>query len=113
MIMRRYWGGIAVASVLAFCGTLNGAQAAAPTPNLPNVAEVYKFDAACPKPLPNNWIMGTVTGMSVDQDDHTWVLDRPGTPPAGNTPPPAVLKFDIDATLRRPWAPNPPPPTAA
>jgi hypothetical protein len=25
--------------------------------------------------------MGTVTGMSVDQEDHIWVLDRPGNTP--------------------------------
>ena len=101
--MRRYWGGIAAASVLVFCGTLNAAQAPAPTPNLPNVPEVYKFDAGWPKPLPNNWVMGTVTGMSVDQDDHIWVLDRPGNTPAGKSAAPAVLEFDIDGNLLRSW----------
>jgi hypothetical protein len=52
--MRGYWGAIAAASALAFCGTLNAAQAQAPspTPNFPNVPEVYKFDAGWPKPLP-------------------------------------------------------------
>src|SRR5258706_3885384 len=99
--MRRYWGGIAAASALVFCGTLNAAQAPAPTPNLPNVPEVYKFDASWPKPLPNNWVMGTVTGMSVDQDDHIWVLDRPGNTPAGKSAAPAVLEFDIDGNVLR------------
>ena len=101
--MRRYWGGIAAASALAFCGTLNAAQAPVPTPNLPNVPEVYKFDPGWPKPLPNNWVMGTVTGMSVDQDDHIWVLDRPGNTPAGKSAAPAVLEFDIDGNLLRSW----------
>lgn len=63
---RGYWlWTIAASSALAICGSLNAAQASAPTPNLPNVQEVYKFDAGRSKPLPNNWIMGTVTGMSV------------------------------------------------
>jgi hypothetical protein len=101
--MRSYWGGIAAASVLAFCGALNAAQAPAPTPNLPNLPEVYKFDPGWPKPLPNNWVMGTVTGMSVDQDDHIWVLDRPGNTPAGKSAAPAVLEFDIDGNLLRSW----------
>src|SRR5689334_6503935 len=83
--MRKVWAGIAAVSALALSGTLYAAQAPAPTPNLPNVPEVYKFDAGWPKPLPNNWVMGTVTGMSVDQDDHIWVLDRPGQTPAGKT----------------------------
>src|SRR5258708_10512782 len=103
--MSGHWRmpAIATISALAFCGTLNAAQAPAPTPNLPNVPEVYKFDAGWPKPLPNNWVMGTVTGMSVDQDDHIWVLDRPGNPRAGNPAAPAVLEFDIDGNLLRSW----------
>jgi len=47
--------------------------------------------------------MGTVTGMSVDQDDHIWVLDRPGNTPAGKSEAPAVLEFDIDGNLLRSW----------
>ncbi len=98
----RTWGwAIAASSALAFFGTLNAAPA--PKPNLPNVLEVYKFDAAWPKPLPNDWVMGTVTGMSVDQDDHIWVLDRPGNNPAGKSAAPAVLEFDPDGNLLRSW----------
>src|SRR4051812_1087285 len=37
----------------------------------------YKFDADWPKPLPNHWKMGGVTGLAVDKDDNVWVLDRP------------------------------------
>jgi DNA-binding beta-propeller fold protein YncE len=47
--------------------------------------------------------MGTVTGMSVDQDDHIWVLDRPGEAPAGKTAAPPVLEFDTDGNLLRSW----------
>jgi hypothetical protein len=60
--MRIYWGGAAAASLLGIFGTLSAAPA--PTPNLPNVPEVYKFDPGWPKPLPNNWTMGTVTGKN-------------------------------------------------
>src|ERR1044071_762421 len=101
--MRKFWAGMAAVSALALSGTLYAAQAPVPTPNLPNVPEVYKFDANWPKPLPNNWVMGTVTGMSVDQDDHIWVLDRPGEAPAGKTAAPPVLEFDTDGNLLRSW----------
>jgi hypothetical protein len=37
----------------------------------------YLFDPAWPKPLPNNWKMGGVTGLVVDKDDNVWVLNRP------------------------------------
>src|SRR2546430_14910620 len=30
-------------------------------------------------PLPNNWILGQVSGISVDADDHVWPLQRPGS----------------------------------
>ena len=37
----------------------------------------YLFDPAWPKPLPNNWKMGGVTGLAIDKDDNVWVLTRP------------------------------------
>ncbi len=37
----------------------------------------FKFDPDWPKPLPNKWKMGGVTGLAVDKDDNVWVLDRP------------------------------------
>ena len=39
----------------------------------------YQVDAAWPRELPNNWIMGQVGGMAVDRQDHIWVLQRPGS----------------------------------
>jgi len=100
-MMRRYWGAIAAASALAFCGTLNAAQAPTPTPNLPKVPEVYKFVPGWPKPLPNGWSMGTVTGMFVDPEDHIWVLSRPEEDSKSAAP--AVLEFDTDGNLLKSW----------
>jgi sugar lactone lactonase YvrE len=37
----------------------------------------FKFDCDWPKPLPNKWKMGGVTGLAVDKDDNVWVFDRP------------------------------------
>jgi DNA-binding beta-propeller fold protein YncE len=37
----------------------------------------YKFDPDWPKPLPNKWKMGGVTGLAMDKDDNVWVLNRP------------------------------------
>ena len=59
------WFGLGV-SVL--CVAL-GAQ----TPAAPK----YKFDPDWPKPMPNHWKIGGVTGLAVDKDDNVWVLDRP------------------------------------
>jgi hypothetical protein len=40
-------------------------------------APKFKVDATWPKPLPNKWKMGGVTGLAVDKDDNVWVYDRP------------------------------------
>jgi DNA-binding beta-propeller fold protein YncE len=37
----------------------------------------FKFDPDWPKPMPNKWKIGGVTGLSVDKDDNVWVYDRP------------------------------------
>jgi len=37
----------------------------------------YEVDAAWPKRLPNNWIIGQVAGIAVDHNDTIWVVHRP------------------------------------
>ena len=81
------------------------AQAAAPQ---------YKVDPSWPKQLPNNWIMGQIGGLTVDRENHIWVLQRPksDTPDelgAEQTPPrseccvaaPPILEFDAQGNLLR------------
>jgi hypothetical protein len=40
-------------------------------------APKYRFDPDWPKPLPNKWKLGGVTGLAVDRNDDVWVLNRP------------------------------------
>ena len=67
----------------------------------------YKVDPDWPKPLPNKWKLGGVTGLAVDKDDNVWVLDRPNdltsieleaelNPPIADccVHPPAMIHFD-------------------
>lgn len=37
----------------------------------------FVFDPTWPKPLPNLWKMGGVTGLAIDKDDNVWVYNRP------------------------------------
>src|SRR5580698_10364436 len=39
----------------------------------------FVVDPAWPQPLPNNWILGQIGGLYVDQHDHIWVYNRPRT----------------------------------
>src|SRR5581483_11152408 len=38
---------------------------------------LFRVDPFWPKPLPNNWILGQVGGMAVDDHDNIWVFQRP------------------------------------
>ena len=49
---------------------------AAPGTSLPK----FEADPYWPKPLPNNWILGEVSGVSVDSRDHVWIIHRPAPP---------------------------------
>src|SRR5690606_28482710 len=64
----------------------------------------FEVDPAWPT-VPNGWVLGEVTSVSVDRNDHIWVLHVPQSVPAdrrANAAPP-VLEFDVDGTLLRSW----------
>ena len=76
----------------------------------------YKVDPYWPQELPNNWIMGQVAGLTVDGQDHIWVMQRPRSATkdelgASQSPPrndccvttPAVLEFDTAGKVIRSW----------
>jgi hypothetical protein len=76
----------------------------------------FEVDPFWPKPLPNHWVLGSTIGVSVDDQDHIWILHRPGTvddnfkaaamtPKVGRccTPAPPVLEFDQEGNLLRHW----------
>src|SRR5215471_7393722 len=67
-------------------------------------APVFTVDPAWPK-IPNNWVLGEVTSISVDRKDHIWVLHVPQSVPEAeraNAAPP-VLEFDAGGTLLSHW----------
>ena len=76
----------------------------------------YRVDPTWPLPLPSQWILGQVSGIATDADDHVWVLQRPRSltedeksaalSPAHATccrPAPPVLEFDAAGKLLRFW----------
>ena len=76
----------------------------------------FEVDPFWPKPLPNHWVLGSTIGVAVDEQDHIWIVHRPGsvddnfkaaalTPPVGRccTPAPPVLEFDQEGNLLRHW----------
>jgi hypothetical protein len=72
----------------------------------------FKLDPDWPKPLPNKWKLGGVTGLAVDKDDNVWVLNRPNdltdieleaelTPPVADccVRPPAMIHIDKNGNM--------------
>src|SRR3954471_17702851 len=72
----------------------------------------FEVDPLWPKPLPNKWILGQTIGVSVDAQDHVWIIHRAGslepgevhattTPPTAQccAPAPPILEFDSAGTL--------------
>ena len=95
-------GALALSTGLCVWGVYGalGAQAQSAAPR-------YLYDPGWPKPLPNKWKMGGITGLAVAPDDTIWAYDRPNdltnieleaelNPPIADccTLPPSMLHFD-------------------
>src|SRR5438270_9840009 len=89
------------------------AQAKAASVQVPR----FEVDPTFPKPLPNHWFQGQTIGVSVDAQDHVWIVHRRDTvAPQGideaalddktgeccaKAPP--ILEFDQQGNLLRHW----------
>jgi DNA-binding beta-propeller fold protein YncE len=77
----------------------------------------FEVDPMWPKPLPNHWVIGMTIGVSVDAQDHVWIIHRQQSlepkevyqiakpTPAAEccTPAPPVLEFDQEGNLIGHW----------
>jgi DNA-binding beta-propeller fold protein YncE len=76
----------------------------------------FEVDPLWPKPLPNHWILGQTIGVSVDSNDHIWIIHRAGSLEPGEVhattspqtaqccaPAPPVLEFDEAGNLIGHW----------
>jgi hypothetical protein len=70
----------------------------------PSDVPSFAVDPAWPKPLPNQWAVGPVSGIATDARDHIWIIhrgemvkqqDRVGAPP--------VIEFDPAGNVLRAW----------
>ena len=105
--------GTLLAALLVWAPTDSGEVGAqGMVPNAP----VFEVDPFWPKPLPNNWLLGSTIGVSVDSDDHVWIVHRgnlaPNEIPAALDPPfaeacchpaPPILEFDQEGNLVQHW----------
>jgi hypothetical protein len=77
----------------------------------------FEVDPFWPKPLPNHWLLGSTIGVSVDGQDHVWIIHRSSAtlnanergaelaPPTGDCckGAPPILEFDQAGSLLASW----------
>ena len=71
----------------------------------------FRVDPFWARQLPNNWILGQVSGVAVDERDHVWIVHRPRTLDARQrgeegmccVPAPPVIELSPDGTVLRSW----------
>ncbi len=105
------------AGVITLVALATGCQAA-PGEARADGSESPRFepDPAWPAELPENWILGQVAGLHVDQRDYVWIVHRPGTvdpvnagaaqdPPIARccVPAPPVIAFDPEGNVAHAW----------
>ena len=108
----RFVFAVCMALSFAGCAPMSSVQRVEGAPGGP----AYAVDPYWPLPLPNQWILGQVSGIATDRNNHIWVLHRPRTltedergaalaPPRSKCciPAPPVLEFDASGKLLRAW----------
>ncbi len=66
----------------------------------------FEVDPAWPAPLPNGWVLGPVSGIAIDRQDHVVLVQRAesdSVPKAGGKPAPHVIEFDPAGNIVRTW----------
>jgi DNA-binding beta-propeller fold protein YncE len=69
---------LAVVCLLAAAAVMLQTAANAQAPKT-NQGPTFQVDALWPKPLPNNWVIGSTIGLSIDSRDHVWIIHRLAT----------------------------------
>jgi len=107
---------VALLVVLGVGSSMLGKRAAIQAATTNVMAPRFEVNPLWPKPLPNHWLMGQTIGVSVDANDHIWVIHRggslePGEQHATTNPPtaqccapaPPILEFDEEGNLIGHW----------
>lgn len=72
----------------------------------PAAVPQFDVDPSWPKPLPNRWVLGPVSGIALDANDHVLVVQRnesPSIAAANGVAAPPVVEFDPSGGLVRAW----------
>src|ERR1700686_3385168 len=111
--MKRYlYGGVTLIVLAAGLGI--GSKVLGRPSGGAVVAPRFEVDPFWPKPLPNHWRIGMTIGVSVDAQDHVWIIHRPASIEGRElhldskqaqccAKAPPVLEFDKEGNLIGSW----------
>lgn len=107
---------VVAAMALSACAPADANEESASTSSSTNDGPTFTVDPSWPQEMPDDWIMGSVTAVFVDDRDHVWVTHLPETltpeetsavqdPPIGICcrPAPVVVEFDQDGNVVQGW----------
>lgn len=103
-------------SVVLLILTILTVPVSAHVADFPDISD-YHVDVYWPVlPLPDDWTLGEIGGITIDDQDNVWIIQRPGTlflyerasaetPPIAIccTPAPPVIQFDPSGKVIRAW----------
>src|SRR5215471_21604264 len=118
LMMRAHtFAGLVAGLLLPVLASAQGANARS-DPQSPTADRlpIYQVDPTWPPTLPNDWILGDIRGLFVDDRDHLWVIHMPSSltpqeigaavkPPIADccVPAPPVLELDPEGKVLRAW----------
>src|SRR5688572_12227686 len=76
---RNFYVGVTIAAVIAVLAIAQYSLqtvARAQENGSANRAGIYQIDPLWPKPLPNNWVLGSTVGLAIDARDHVFIVHR-------------------------------------
>lgn len=107
---------LAAASLLLAACSMDPGGSPADSGTAADAAPSFQVDPSWPRELPNNWILGSITSLFVDSQDHVWITHLPETltpeeiaavqdPPMGEccVPAPVVIELDPDGNVVQAW----------
>jgi DNA-binding beta-propeller fold protein YncE len=114
---KKVYAGAAFAAVAAALGAGSAVMGKRAVVQAAGVqAPRFEVDPFWPRPLPNHWILGQTIGLSIDANDHVWIIHRPGSLEPGEqhattsprtaqccAPAPPVMEFDADGNVIGHW----------
>src|SRR5262245_13619273 len=95
---------MAIALAASAATILDSKAAPAPAPKAAREAPRFEVDPNWPK-LPPRYVFGQVSSVSIDDQGHAWVLQRPSTVRADqkDKAAPPVIEFDPDGNFIQAW----------